>query len=586
MKDVIRETLAFKDLTPEEKEKRGILGRLYGPCADIKAPTRNDRYYSDKLWENVFEHNEIVKELLANGGIPGEAQHPTDRTEIDAEKIAIMMPEAPKKDDKGHLIAYFDILDTPCGRIVYQLAKYGFKLGVSSRGTGDVYDDGDEEVVDPETYDFSCFDTVIIPAVKDARMNMTEGLDKNMINFKKAINESLEKETPGNKKIMEETLNDLNIDYDHEDGDNIENDESTSSNETDETNSNEISALTVENVIETLKGFDKDLPVIVENITIDGKEYSLNLEVNSDKDKVSVIATCNPIESELEPSEINDKPEEADNDGADEIIKDLQEAIKNKSELESSVKSLQEQLAVSDTKVNELNEELSRYKSTVVRLTTISRKTKGLSKQVSELEESLKSKEQEIKVLTHKNSRLSEMKKLHESKGNFLQENLKEKDTKISTLKEELTKQKTLSEDKIKLLNEQIEKEQKETSIKIEGLTRKITKAKHISEGYKKLANDTMSKYIESKALMLGISVNEIKNKLGESYTLDDVDSICEDIQSYSLNMSKLPFKIDKKVKVRINESKPSILPKQQLVDDDDIDISLLKMAGIDVIDD
>ena len=49
MKDMIRETLAFKDLSPEEKEKRGILGRLYGPIADVINPTRNGRAYSDEL---------------------------------------------------------------------------------------------------------------------------------------------------------------------------------------------------------------------------------------------------------------------------------------------------------------------------------------------------------------------------------------------------------------------------------------------------------------------------------------------------------------------------------------------------------
>ena len=42
------------------------------------------------------------------------------------------MPEKPKKDKSGKLIARFDILETPNGRIVYTLAKYGYKLGVSS----------------------------------------------------------------------------------------------------------------------------------------------------------------------------------------------------------------------------------------------------------------------------------------------------------------------------------------------------------------------------------------------------------------------------------------------------------------------
>ena len=39
----------FKDLSPEEKSRRGILGRLFGPCASISIPTRNGRLYSEKL---------------------------------------------------------------------------------------------------------------------------------------------------------------------------------------------------------------------------------------------------------------------------------------------------------------------------------------------------------------------------------------------------------------------------------------------------------------------------------------------------------------------------------------------------------
>ena len=62
-KQAIRETLAFQDLTEQQKSRRGILGRLYGPCASIVHATRNGRKYSDELWEKVFTQNEVVKEM-------------------------------------------------------------------------------------------------------------------------------------------------------------------------------------------------------------------------------------------------------------------------------------------------------------------------------------------------------------------------------------------------------------------------------------------------------------------------------------------------------------------------------------------
>ena len=48
-KKSIREMLQFQDLSEEEKQRRGILGRLYGPCASITDATRNGRRYDDEL---------------------------------------------------------------------------------------------------------------------------------------------------------------------------------------------------------------------------------------------------------------------------------------------------------------------------------------------------------------------------------------------------------------------------------------------------------------------------------------------------------------------------------------------------------
>lgn len=94
-----KEDLAFTS----SKNNPAILGTLTGPCADIIHPTRNERLYSDKLWENVF-NNEIVKEYFEAGGVFGELGHPADRSETDMEKIAICMPEPPTKDKNGLLM--------------------------------------------------------------------------------------------------------------------------------------------------------------------------------------------------------------------------------------------------------------------------------------------------------------------------------------------------------------------------------------------------------------------------------------------------------------------------------------------------
>lgn len=207
-----KESLVLNDKIKFDNKGGAILGVLEGPVADSINSTRNGRHYGEQLWENVF-NNDIIKEQFSNGGILGELDHPKDRDDICTEKVAIIMPEPPVKNKNGEYIGKFNILDTPCGRIVYTLAKAGFRLGVSSRGNGD-YDEYTGEV-DPDSYDFTCFDVVVLPAVKDARMKLvTESFDKNT-SFKKLLTEQLERSSDEDKAIMKETLENLKENLDN-----------------------------------------------------------------------------------------------------------------------------------------------------------------------------------------------------------------------------------------------------------------------------------------------------------------------------------------------------------------------------------
>lgn len=209
-------SLKFKTISPEEKSKKGILGRLYGNVASFAAPTRNGRHYSQELWQKLFD-SPLIKERFANGGIFGELCHP-DYEDVNMEKIAVVMPEPPVKDNKGNLVAYVDIVDTPCGRIAYQLAKYGYKFGISSRGSGDIIEDynGNEEV-DPDTYQLNAFDLVEIPAVESARLQFVESLDTKKRygkTLKEELVNELNKASEEDKKIMSESLKNLDIKLD------------------------------------------------------------------------------------------------------------------------------------------------------------------------------------------------------------------------------------------------------------------------------------------------------------------------------------------------------------------------------------
>lgn len=204
-------SLRFKSLSAEEKSKKGILGRLYGPVAGFASPTRNGRKYSQELWEKLF-NSDLIRERFANGGVFGQLCHP-DYEEVDFEKVAVCMPEPPVKDNKGQLIGYVDILDTPCGRIAYQLAKYGYKFGISSRGTGDIIEGANGDEVDPDTYQLNAFDLVEIPAMENARLAFVESLNTKKYGktLRERLTEELNKASSDDRVIMSEALDDLGL---------------------------------------------------------------------------------------------------------------------------------------------------------------------------------------------------------------------------------------------------------------------------------------------------------------------------------------------------------------------------------------
>ena len=208
----LKNNLSYKS----SEKRKGVLGTLEGICADCIHATRNGRLYPNSVWEVAF-NDPIVQEHFKAGGIFGQLGHPkegqTENEEFNS--IAICMPEPPKKRSDGKLVGRWDILDTPNGRILKCLCDYGYKIGISSRAEGDVDTDWDgNESVQPEGFEFKAFDAVLLPAVKEARLNLiTESLDKKKGSLKKALKESIDASNDVDKAVMLRTLEDLGIDY-------------------------------------------------------------------------------------------------------------------------------------------------------------------------------------------------------------------------------------------------------------------------------------------------------------------------------------------------------------------------------------
>ena len=675
----ISEGIRYQKLTEEEKKARGILGRLVGVCADFNKATRNGRKYSEQLWENVF-NNPIMQEKIKNKVCYGELGHPEDRAEIDPEKIAVCLSEQPVKNKNGQLEAVFDILDTPNGRILKTLCDYGSILGVSSRGQGDIITDYDgQEAVDPDTYECECWDIVLIPAVESARMDyVREGLDTKKLKLRKALTEAFNKENEEGKKVMAETLEELNIKLDEAKKDDKKDDE-VEATEPEETETVEVEAdpetedralFNPDDQVEVdaevtepeegevefndselamsdaevakinepfenpnvdaepeedtrtdeeifldylVNNFDEkqikkackalDIEIPEEKEKPEGEEEADEEEVEETEtedeaeDKEDTKEDKNSTDEESDEEKDSDEDDESDEEdededddeealdkGSEDLIQNLQEALKSKVDLEKLVKTLKEKLAVSDAKVIELTEECDRFRSSITRLASLAKSSKDLQNNVNELQESLKVKDQTIEDQKTRIMRLVESKKESVRTSSTLNESINAKNDELRALNESVENLKTKYENKFKQLREQVIKESAEAEKKATQLNESLSKATALKESYKKLANQAMNMLIEERATQLGLTSQDIKRKLGASYTISDVNTVCEELKRYQLNISKLPFNVDRKVNVRVNEgiSKAAVnRAASSQGEDDDVDDSLIRLANL-----
>ena len=491
-----KNSFEYQKLTEEEQSKRGILGRLVGPIADSVNPTRNGRRYSGELWEKVFK-NPIMQEKIENRVCFGELGHPVDRTETDMEKICWCLAEVPKKGDDGQLYGVFDILPTPNGRILKALCDYGSNIGTSSRGSGDTFMDYDgQESVDPDTYECECWDAVLLPAVKSARLTpVTESLHKTL---KESLETLVNNANEADKKVMTETLETLNLDYNTD---------------------------------------------------------SVDDDIANEEEETA-----------------------ADNNGA--VVESLQVAVKQKQELENKVLDLQEKLSVSYAKETRLEEQIVKYSKAISNLSNTAKKVTALQEKINSLTEELNKEKEHSQQLNGKISRFENISKKEKGLKESLKQTVSNKDVEISKLNESiesLTESKNLMQnDNIRLM-EQISTLKKDSALKKTEYSQKLEQSNKLVEKYNKVANKAVEQYIELQADRIGVNAKEIQNKLPESYTFQDIDSICEDLQSYKLTLNKLPFStaksLNENLRMNVTSSKnESILPGETFNADDEID--------------
>ena len=175
----LREQLTFSQANIQVLEESGPDGHgkslyLKGICIEGNKRNANDRIYP--LHEISKAVNTINQQIKEGNSVLGEVDHPDD-LKINLDRVCHSVEGMWMEGDAG--CGKLKILPTPMGELIKTLLTSGVKLGVSSRGSGNV-DDRTGHVSD---FEIVTIDVVAQPsapnaypkAIYESMMNMKYG---------------------------------------------------------------------------------------------------------------------------------------------------------------------------------------------------------------------------------------------------------------------------------------------------------------------------------------------------------------------------------------------------------------------------
>lgn len=155
--------LLNEDCISEQKtitENVGNSQHMYitGPFLQAVTRNRNGRVYPQHIIEREVGK---FQSLIESREAVGELSHP-DSGEINPDRAAILITDLHMDGNLG--MGKAKVLSTPCGKILESLLNDGVRMGVSSRGTGNL---GKDNVV-CEDFNLLTIDAVYMPSAQVA----------------------------------------------------------------------------------------------------------------------------------------------------------------------------------------------------------------------------------------------------------------------------------------------------------------------------------------------------------------------------------------------------------------------------------
>lgn len=146
--------------------------KFKGKLQEADAVNKNNRKYTKAILEQNVNN---LKEILENGGLVGELDHPSDSI--------VHFTNASHKITKlwwdgNVLMGEGFILSTPSGKVLRALISDGVRIGMSSRGVGNGKVDSNGILVIGESYKLITFDAVADPSTYAAFQEKVVGSAK------------------------------------------------------------------------------------------------------------------------------------------------------------------------------------------------------------------------------------------------------------------------------------------------------------------------------------------------------------------------------------------------------------------------
>ena len=142
MKNYLSEHLTFDqaqlvlESTEDDKGKKSL--HLNGICIQGDIRNQNQRVYPSS---EISRAVKTVNDQIAGGySVLGEVDHPAD-LRINLDRVSHMITKMWMDGPNGY--GKLKILPTPMGQLIQTMLESGVKLGVSSRGSGEVDGSGD-----------------------------------------------------------------------------------------------------------------------------------------------------------------------------------------------------------------------------------------------------------------------------------------------------------------------------------------------------------------------------------------------------------------------------------------------------------